>query len=62
MKTYEFDIIETWSTTKTFQAKSEEEAYDLATDYQNEMDIDLATSDFVRGFVTLKGIKNENKT
>lgn len=56
LKEYKFTICETWEVTRTFTAASKEEAYDMATEYQNEYDMDLTEANYIDGNVSLSDV------
>ena len=57
MPKFSFKLTETWSTTKTFEAVDETEAYEMANEYHNSHDIDITKADYEDGDVVL--IKDE---
>lgn len=55
VKEFTFLISETWAVERTFVAENEEQAYDIANEYQNEFEIDLSEAKFIEHDVSLKG-------
>lgn len=55
MKTYTFDIYETWKVQETFLAETLEEAWDLATEYANDYELDTYRATFVNNEVDIIG-------
>lgn len=58
MKKFKFNITETWAVEHTVEANDLEEAYDIATEWQNELDMDLSKANYIEGFVAL--VKEES--
>lgn len=55
MNKYTFEIYETWKTQETFLAESLEEAWDLATEYANDYELDTYRATFVNNEVDIIG-------
>lgn len=52
MKKFKFNITETWAVEHTVEANDIEEAYDIATEWQNELEMDLSKANYIEGFVS----------
>ena len=55
MKTYTFEIYETWKIQKSFEADTLEDAWDLATEHANHFDLDTDSATFVNNEVDMIG-------
>lgn len=55
MAKYTFEIYETWKIEESFEADTLEEAWDLATDYANDLELDVNSATFVNNEVEILG-------
>ena len=51
---YHFIISETWAVERTFVAEDKEQAYEIAEEYQNNLDLDLSEAKFIESSVMIK--------
>lgn len=49
MKTFTFQLRETWAKNVNIQAETKEEAWEKAITMSNEEDLDITTADFIEG-------------
>lgn len=55
MNKYTFEIYETWKIEKSFEAETLEDAWDMATDYANDYELNTNTATFVNNEVDIIG-------
>ena len=55
MAKYTFEIYETWKIEKSFEADTLEDAWDMATDYANDLELDVNSATFVNNEVDIIG-------
>lgn len=55
MNKYTFEIYETWKIEKSFEAETLEDAWDMATDYANDLELDVNSATFVNNEVDIIG-------
>ncbi len=55
MNKYTFEIYETWKIEETFEAKTLEDAWDLATEYASDFELDIYSATFVSNEVDIIG-------
>lgn len=56
LKEFKFIIHETWAVERTFKADTLDEAYDIATEYQNVFEMDLSEANYIDGDVSLSDV------